>query len=176
VEIGTKNHHKSEQPKTIMEIGRLHHLQTVGIGTARWFVLRGVVVRASRRGLGGYRSEKRATPWVSPWWWLASVGPDLRKEPWVDPWWWLVVSSGWLRKEKKKLVSDGFRWVDPWWWLASWWFQVVSKPKPPPPRWPRKPNQPPHRRFQPSTEAQPVSSFSSKRREHRPWRSCFSRK
>jgi hypothetical protein len=41
-----------------VEIGRLHHLQTVGIGTARWFVLRGVVVA----GLGGYRSEKRATP------------------------------------------------------------------------------------------------------------------
>uniref|UniRef100_A0A2N9EZZ6 Uncharacterized protein n=1 Tax=Fagus sylvatica TaxID=28930 RepID=A0A2N9EZZ6_FAGSY len=60
---------------------------------AWWSVLHGVVVRASRRGLGGYRSEKRATPWVSPWWWLASVGPDLRKDPWVSPgggWWFLV--------------------------------------------------------------------------------------
>uniref|UniRef100_A0A2N9GY20 Uncharacterized protein n=1 Tax=Fagus sylvatica TaxID=28930 RepID=A0A2N9GY20_FAGSY len=44
---------------------------------AWWFVLRGVVVA----GLGGYRSEKRATPWVSPWWWLASVVTDLRREP-----------------------------------------------------------------------------------------------
>jgi hypothetical protein len=69
---------------------------------AWWSVLRGVVVCASRRGLGGYRSEKRATPWVSPWWWLASVGLDLRKEPWVSPWWWLVVSGGWLRKEKSR--------------------------------------------------------------------------
>uniref|UniRef100_A0A2N9HFX0 Uncharacterized protein n=1 Tax=Fagus sylvatica TaxID=28930 RepID=A0A2N9HFX0_FAGSY len=54
------------------------------------------VVRASRRGLGGYRSEQRATPWVSPWWWLASVGPDLRKEPWVSPgggWWFQVVAG-----------------------------------------------------------------------------------
>uniref|UniRef100_A0A2N9J2L2 Uncharacterized protein n=1 Tax=Fagus sylvatica TaxID=28930 RepID=A0A2N9J2L2_FAGSY len=30
---------------------------------------RTTVVRASRRGLGGYRSDQRATPWVS-WWWL----------------------------------------------------------------------------------------------------------
>jgi hypothetical protein len=90
-----------------VEIGRLHHLQTVGIGTARWFVLHGVVVRASRRGLGGYRSEKRATSWVSPWWWLASVGPDLRKDPWVSPgggWWFQVVL---LRKEKKIFWSRG---------------------------------------------------------------------
>ena len=53
MEIGTKNHRKSEQPKTTVEIGRLHHLQTVGIGTARWSVLRGV----------------------------ASVVTDLRREP-----------------------------------------------------------------------------------------------
>jgi hypothetical protein len=87
-----------------MEIGRLHHLQTVGIGTARWFELHGVVVRArsvvvraSRRGLGGYRSEKRATLWVSPWWWLASVGPDLRK------------SRGSLTLSL--VVAGGFRWL-----------------------------------------------------------------
>ena len=91
-----------------MEIGRLHHLQTVGIGTARWFVLRGVVVA----GLGGYGSEKRATPWVSPWWWLASVGPDLRKEPWVSPWWWLASLTGGgggklSEKRKKKCHAVG---------------------------------------------------------------------
>ena len=64
-------------------------------------MLRGVVVRASRRGLGGYRSKKRATPWVSPWWWLASVGPDLRKDPWVSPgggWWFQAVVA-----EKRKI-------------------------------------------------------------------------
>uniref|UniRef100_A0A2N9G0I7 DDE Tnp4 domain-containing protein n=1 Tax=Fagus sylvatica TaxID=28930 RepID=A0A2N9G0I7_FAGSY len=63
---------KSQQPKTTVEIGRLHH---------RGSCFAGVVVA----GLGLDRSEKRATPWVSPWWWLASVGPDLRKEPWVSP-------------------------------------------------------------------------------------------
>jgi hypothetical protein len=121
VEIGTKNHRKSEQPKTTVEIGRLHHLQTVGIGTARWSVLRGVVVRASRRGLGGYRSEKRATPWVSPWWWLASVGPDLRKEPWVSPgggWWFQVVAA---EKRKKKFWRVGFFGK-----FLCWWFQECS--------------------------------------------------
>ena len=82
MEIRTKNHHKSQQPKTTVEIGRLHHLQTVGIGTAKWFVLRGVVVAGLAvglslvvAGLGGSRFEKRAvglslvvaglTPWVS---------------------------------------------------------------------------------------------------------------
>jgi hypothetical protein len=77
-------------------------------------VLRGVVVA----GLGGYRSEKRATPWVSPWWWLASVGPDLRKEPWVSPekvaglthrWWW------WKEKKKKKKCLA----VALCWWLTE---------------------------------------------------------
>uniref|UniRef100_A0A2N9ENL5 DDE Tnp4 domain-containing protein n=1 Tax=Fagus sylvatica TaxID=28930 RepID=A0A2N9ENL5_FAGSY len=94
---------------------RLHHLQTVGIGTARlggrlydcdggscfaawpagWVspsrrgqrggsLLRGVasgvglsLVVAGLTGGGGYRSEKRATPWVSPWWWLASQEMEM---------------------------------------------------------------------------------------------------
>uniref|UniRef100_A0A2N9EF13 Uncharacterized protein n=1 Tax=Fagus sylvatica TaxID=28930 RepID=A0A2N9EF13_FAGSY len=30
------------------------------------------LVVAGLTGGGGYRSEKRATPWVSPWWWLRS--------------------------------------------------------------------------------------------------------
>jgi hypothetical protein len=31
------------------------------------------LVVAGLTGGGGYRSEKRAMPWVSPWWWLASL-------------------------------------------------------------------------------------------------------
>jgi hypothetical protein len=105
-----------------VEIGRLHHLQTVGIGTARWFVLRGVVVA----GLDGYRSEKRATPLVSPWWWLASVGLNLRKEPWVSLWWWLASLTGGgggklsEKKKKKKMPRRG---------SLCWWFQVVAAEK-----------------------------------------------
>jgi hypothetical protein len=107
-------------------------------------VLRGVVVA----GLGLDRSEKRATLWVSPWWWLASVGPDLRKQSWVSP--EKVASRGSLlvvvveRKEKKKittlcrsqLVVPGGgggkkrkkkklpRRANP-----SWWFQAVAAEK-----------------------------------------------
>jgi hypothetical protein len=75
-------------------------------------------------GLGLDRSEKRATPWVSPWWWLASVGPDLRKELWVPPekvaglthrWWW------WKEKKKKKKNSHAM--------ALCWWFQVVAAEK-----------------------------------------------
>jgi hypothetical protein len=69
-------------------------------------------------GLGLDRSEKRATPWVSPWWWLASVGPDLRKQPWVSP--EKVAGRGSLlvvvveRKEKKKKLPCC---ADPNWWF-----------------------------------------------------------
>jgi hypothetical protein len=73
-------------------------------------------------GLGLDRSEKRAMPWVSPWWWLASVGPDLRKEPWVSP--EKVAGRGSLlvvvveRKEKKKRNSHAV--------VPIPWFQVVA--------------------------------------------------
>ena len=84
-------------------------------------MLHGVVVA----GLGGYKSEERATPWVSPWWWLASVGPDLRKEPWVSPWWWLASLTGGgggklFEKRKKKMPRRG---------SLCWWFQVVAAEK-----------------------------------------------
>jgi hypothetical protein len=84
-------------------------------------VLRGVVVA----GLGLDRSEKRATPWVSPWWWLASVGPDLRKAVWISP--EKVAGRGSLlvvvveRKEKKKIS----RRADP-----SWVSGGGGKPRP----------------------------------------------
>ena len=96
-------------------------------------MLRGVVVA----GLGGYRSEKRATPWVSPWWWLASVGPDLRKEPWVSPW-WLASRRGSL----------------------CWWFRVVAGLTP----WVSLLVVSPRRRFQPSTKAQPPKAQPPRRR------------
>jgi hypothetical protein len=156
VEIRTKNHHKSQQPKTTVEIGRLHHLQTVGIGLAtknhrgdrkappppdRWD-RHGKVVRASRRGGLCFAA----------WWWLAS--------PWVSPWWWLASltgGGGWphavglsaggfrwwlLRKEKKKFGEFQPKPNPP----SHHHHAGFSKPKPPPPSWPRKPNQPPRRR------------------------------
>jgi hypothetical protein len=105
-------------------------------------VLRGVVVA----GLGLDRSEKRATPWVSPWWWLASVGPDLRKAVWISP--EKVAGRGSLlvvvveRKEKKKKshavpIPAGFQVVVeshgqkkfPTPCRPSRWFQVVVERK-----------------------------------------------
>jgi hypothetical protein len=87
-----------------VKIGRLHHLQTVGIGTARWFVLRGVVVRASRHG----------GPCFTAWWsvlhGVASVVTDLRREPRRGS--LLVVAGlGGSRSEKRSVGLS-------WWWLV----------------------------------------------------------
>uniref|UniRef100_A0A2N9EM93 Uncharacterized protein n=1 Tax=Fagus sylvatica TaxID=28930 RepID=A0A2N9EM93_FAGSY len=75
-----------------------------GVASGVEFVLRGVasgvglsLVVAGLTGGGGYRSEKRATPWVSPWWWLASLtgggggklsekrNPSRRFQPQTNP-------------------------------------------------------------------------------------------
>jgi hypothetical protein len=66
------------------------------------------LVVAGLTGGGSYRSEKRATPWVSPWWWLASQV--------------MVVTN--LRKEKKNFGELGYIKKFLCWWFPGMFFNI----------------------------------------------------
>ena len=114
----TKNHRKSEERTTKNHRGPCFTAwprwlqiwaESHAVGLSRWWLLpwrseqrtttenlkkeqpKTTVVRASRHGLGGYRSEQRATPWVSP-----------------GGGWWFQVEAGCWEKKKKKFGELGF--------------------------------------------------------------------
>jgi hypothetical protein len=68
------------------------------------------LVVAGLTGGSGYRSEKRATPWVSPWWWLASLtggggkSSEKRKKKILESWFYINKGDGGFTESTESTV------------------------------------------------------------------------